>query len=100
MKFKDFEYQRPNLEQLKEQYGSLIQSLREADSASAGLDVIKQIQSLQRDIDTQYTLVSIRHSIDTRDEFYEKENEFWDENLPYISEYNTCLLYTSPSPRD
>ena len=89
MKFKEFEYQRPNLEQLKAQYGSLIQSLREADSASAGLDAIKQIQSLQRNIDTQYTLVSIRHSIDTRDEFYEKENEFWDENLPYISEYNT-----------
>lgn len=43
---------------------------------------------MQREIDTQSTLVSIRHSIDTRDEFYEK-NEFWDENRPYIAQWDT-----------
>ncbi len=33
-----------------------------------------------------YTVASIRYSINTKDEFYSKEQDFYDENMPYFSE--------------
>lgn len=40
------------------------------------------------------TLSSIRHSINTLDEFYEKEREYWDEYSPLYEELNS-LFYKS-----
>ncbi|MCR5754517.1 MAG: M3 family oligoendopeptidase, partial [Acetatifactor sp.] len=54
---------------------------------------------LMDDINTNATLASVRHSIDTTDEFYEKENDFYDNFTPiltqYINEYNK-VLFESP----
>ena len=87
MKFQDFEYKRPDLDEVKSRFTELTTNLRQATSVEEGLQVIREIQTLQNEIDTQGTLVSIRHSIDTRDEFYEQENDFWDENSPIMAEW-------------
>lgn len=42
-------------------------------------------------IQTQVTLCSIRHTIDTTDEFYEKEQNYYDEQIPEYS--NLCVEY-------
>jgi M3 family oligoendopeptidase len=44
---------------------------------------------LRNEYNTQETLVSIRHSIDTRDEFYKAEQDYFDEINPVIQEYVT-----------
>ena len=42
-------------------------------------------------IQTQVTLCAIRHTIDTTDEFYEKEQNYYDEQIPEYS--NMCVEY-------
>lgn len=87
MKFNEFEYSRPDLEQVKQSFTDLIEKLIHATSKDEALELIRQIQQVQNDVDTQGTLASVRYSIDTRDEFYEAEISFWDENQPIISDY-------------
>ena len=42
-----------------------------------------KVINLRNYIDTMTTLVSIRHSINTADDFYDKENDYCDENQPF-----------------
>lgn len=71
MKFSEFNYERPNFNQYKEQMTLLIEALKNAKSAQEQLDVVKEINQLRNHIETMATIASIRHSIDTRDEFYD-----------------------------
>lgn len=89
MQFNDMPYQRPNLDEVLEEARNYVEQIRQAESAAEGYEAIQKFQSLQNNIDTQATLSSIRHSINTKDEFYEAENDFWDENEPFISEVTT-----------
>ena len=54
-------------------------------------------------ISTLYTLVEIRNSIDTRDEFYDAEIEFWDEIGPEFEEFEQAwidAMLVSPFRKD
>ena len=47
---------------------------------------LKLFQDLSDDIESETTIASVRNSINTLDEFYDKEIEFYDENGPFIQE--------------
>lgn len=99
MKFEDFSYQRPDLDQAKVDFQTHIQALKAADNKDQALAAIRSIQSIQNTLDTQATLVSIRNSIDTRDAFYEGELDFWNEEGPKIAEWTSDYyraLFASP----
>lgn len=85
MKFQDYQYQRPNMDEVKAAFTQYTEDLRQADDVQAALSAIRSIQSLQNELETMGTLVSIRNSIDTRDAFYESEMAFWDEQQPVIA---------------
>lgn len=87
MKFSEFNYQRPNLEEVKNDFLFNIQALKEASNAEVALEAVKSIQNLQKNLETQTNIASIRNSIDTRDAFYEEEMAFWDENSPVIEDW-------------
>nr|WP_300001948.1 M3 family oligoendopeptidase [Tissierella sp.] len=86
IKFKDYKYERPDLESLSKRFETLIEEFKDAENVEAQNEVIRKINKIRNNIETMASLVSIRHSIDTRDEFYEKENNFIDENSPKFSE--------------
>jgi M3 family oligoendopeptidase len=46
---------------------------------------------LNDELDSMATLVSIRNSLDTKDEFYQKEQDFFDENGPKLQMYNNLF---------
>ena len=87
MQFNDYPYERINTALIKEQFTELNAKLKDAANATEALTIIEEIQAIQANIETSSTLVSIRHSIDTRDKFYQEETAFWDENQPIISEW-------------
>lgn len=87
MKFNDYPYFRPNLDELKTEFMQLVGALKDSQTAESAYEAVQGIQKIQNNIDTQYNLALIRNSIDTRDEFYEAETNFWDENMPVISEW-------------
>ncbi|WP_373897647.1 M3 family oligoendopeptidase [Haloimpatiens sp. FM7315] len=96
MKFKDYKYERPDMEKVKEDFKGLIENLKDAKDFSEAEDVFKKINDLRYEVETMAELVGIRNSINTVDEFYEKEKEFMDENMPLyegvISEYYKALI--------
>ncbi|MBQ1385040.1 MAG: M3 family oligoendopeptidase, partial [Firmicutes bacterium] len=89
-------YERPDGEALKKELAALAEKLDKAEDYGAARDAFLRIEELSADFSTLSTLVSIRHSIDTRDEFYDKENDYWNELLPELEEYidliNKALL--------
>lgn len=92
--FAEFKYQRPDIDSTKTQLQSLIQEIAEAESADQAYASILEFQKIQNTILTQEYLAGIRHSIDTRDEYYKTEFEFWNETSPIIREWITNYYRT------
>ena len=86
MKFTELPYSRPDIAAVCEKLSLLTEKLKKAESAAEQLDIIKEKEAVLSAFSTQATIASIRHTIDTRDEFYEKENDFFDENGPLLEE--------------
>lgn len=95
MKFKEFSYERPDIIGLKKDFQKLIKSLKDSESLEAQVSLIKHINILRNEIDTVYSLCYIRHSIDTKDKFYEEEQKYFDQVMPIyegiISDYYKVL---------
>ena len=96
LKFKDYKYERPDIEKLKVEFTESIERFENAEDIETQNDVIKEINKLRNHVDTMATLVSIRHSINTEDKFYAEENDFIDENGPVyqnlVSKYYEVLV--------
>lgn len=103
MKFNDMQYVRPDVERLKEQVDGLIEKLNQSESFEEAEKVFLEYDKLLGHVETMCTLCYIRHTVDTLDEFYDKENEFIDENMPLLSEVMqnwTMALLASPYKAD
>ncbi len=87
MKFSELPYARPDTEAAKTEFAALTDALRTAGSYAEAKAVFLKKEALERHIDTLRSLASIRHSIDTRDEFYDGEKLFWNKVLPELAEY-------------
>ena len=85
MKFEEFKYERPNVEELEKNYKILLEKIVSAQSADEQIKVFDQLNRLRRNFATMAVLCSIRNSLNTHDEFYEKEQEFFDEYEPIFS---------------
>lgn len=84
--FKEYEYKRPNLDEIKDKVRTLIEQFKNADSVGIQSEVITKINDYRNDFSTQANLVYIRASIDTNDEFYQKERDVLDELEPQFEE--------------
>ena len=89
MKFSEIEYIQLDFESIKAQYINLIKELKETKNYEEALSVIKRINDIDTEFATYSTLASIRNSIDTSDEKYEKAQEFFDEAAPQYQELAT-----------
>ena len=87
MKFSEMHYERPDLDRCKAQLADLTRRLSGAESYAEAKDAFLQKERLNGHIRTLATLVHIRHSIDTRDSFYDGEAKFWNSALPELDEY-------------
>ncbi len=87
MKFSEMVYERPDMETLKAQLTDLIGRLENADSYEAARAVFLEKETLDKHVMTMETLAEVRHTIDTRDAFYDSEVKFWDEMSPVLTEY-------------
>ncbi len=84
MKFSEMQYTRPDVDKMKSDIRMLTEELKNADSYSEAKDVFLRAQEWEKHFMTQVVLVMIRHAIDTRDEFYNAENSFWNKAMPDI----------------
>lgn len=81
-KFSELEYVRPDFDKVKENLKSYIKKGREADSFTAALSAYTESENEINHLMMMYTLVYIRHTLDTSDKFYEEEHEVFNSQFP------------------
>lgn len=91
MKFSDFKYERPVYESNKKEFNNIIKKISESNTYKEQKENIDILNKLRNSIETMSTIASIRHSINTEDEFYEKERVYWDEYSPLYEELNSLF---------
>ncbi len=99
MKFNDIPYARPDLEKTQTDMLALKEAFLKAETFEEQWEKMSEMNKIRKDIQTMAALVSIRHSINTLDPFYEKENEVMDEMEPQLEKLNMMfydLLLESP----
>lgn len=99
MKFQDMPYERIDFEKVQEEIKALMREFDAAESGEGQFAVHQRYYKLTGRVDSMYTIANIRFDIDTSDEFYAKEHEYYDEKMPEYS--NVVLeyqkkLYASP----
>lgn len=88
MKFKDMPYQRVDFEEVKVRFDEIMKAFQDAKSGEEQFEVHKQYYKLVDEVSTLMTIAHIRHDVDTSDEFYDKEQTYYDEVEP---EFNNML---------
>jgi len=87
---------RPDMDQVKCEMESLIGEFKSADNFESQNETMKKIIALRNEVESMGELVGIRHTIDTTDNFYEKEQDFLDEAMPkyqgVVNEYYEALI--------
>lgn len=94
MKFKDYQYKRPDIALLKAKFELAIDKIENAQAFEEVQTAYKDINKVRMTFSTMASLAYIRHSVNTLDEFYDKEREFFDENGPVYGEFEYNLSLT------
>ena len=83
MKFSEYSYQRPDFESYQKEYLSWVKKLN-TTVVNEAITALDHLNELRRQVDTAMNLASIRYSINTKDAFYEAEDDWWNEYLPHF----------------
>lgn len=86
-KFTEMKYERPDFDALKEAIKEYTKKFSEAKDYAEAKAVFLEKEEREKHINSQFTIASIRNSIDTRDEFYDAEMKVWYAVIPEIEEY-------------
>jgi M3 family oligoendopeptidase len=96
VRFEDYTYVRPNMNEVKETFQSALEQFKSADSIENQNDAMNKINEIRANLGTMFNLCHIRHSIDTNDEFYKAEQDYMDEIAPevegLVSKYYEALI--------
>ena len=86
MKFSEMKYQRPDLEEAKTRAEELKSRFSQASSLEEADSALLEWDRFSSHIETMISLAYTKNSINTQDEFFEKEIEYIDEMSPQITE--------------
>ncbi len=86
MKFSQIQYKRPELDHTRQQINSLLEAFNSSRSAGEQIAIIIDIYRERAHFETMSNVANIRHTIDTSDPFFEKEQEYFDNSYPIYLE--------------
>lgn len=86
MKFSEMPYTRPDIEGLKTTAAEVVAKLDNAKTAREQIDAYYVFEAASKTAETQGTIAYIRHTINTKDEFYAAEQDWMDEVMPQMEE--------------
>ncbi|MCR4617663.1 MAG: M3 family oligoendopeptidase [Lachnospiraceae bacterium] len=84
-KFSELKYERPNFEAEADFLRAQIEKINNAKSADDVFKVIEEVEKESAELSANVTVCSVRHTLDTKDKFYEEENEWIHQKLPEFS---------------
>ena len=89
MKFSEMQYKRPDMDVLKAEGEAFARGVKNAKSAAEVLEQHKKFSVFYQNIVTLWSLCYIRHTVNTKDGYYDGENDFFDENTPLFEKIST-----------
>lgn len=96
MKFSEFQYERPDMKSLEDSFSELLERFNGANSFEEQNEVMQEINFLRSQFESMYEVANIRHTVNTLDEFYDGEINYFDENMPVykglISKYYKSIV--------
>ena len=84
MKFSEMPYKRPDIAGCGAMIAEIIAGIENAKTAEEVLAQHKKFSELRKNTETLKAICYVRHTVDTKDEFYDGENDFFDESDPLI----------------
>ena len=90
--FKSIKYERPDITEFEELVKSLRLKLMTSQDIDIAMDSILEYEKHLSRFDTMYALCNILHDLDTSDDFYTEELEFFDEAFAKASELSSIVL--------
>ena len=88
-KFQDMRYERPDFDALFEEMKALLGQMENAANAEELFSGMEALDKKGSHLGTMRTLCYVRHTIDTKDAFYEQEHQVFTEQLPRFGEIST-----------
>lgn len=86
MKVSEMPYQRITVEEFKEQAEKIIAKIKAAKSAEDLKAARDEYNKISEEVDTAASLANCRFTLNTRDEFYNAEMDYYDNAMPLFSE--------------
>ncbi len=101
--FNELKYERPDFEQMGQTWKAAAAQIKNAASYEEVKSIMAGVDKETDHMQTMMTICSIRNTLDTTDEFYEKENEYNETTYPTVMElsvgYEQALI-DSPFSKD
>ena len=90
-RFSTLEYKRPDLEAHRAKLKDWKAAIEHAESYEALRTLLLEMDRENCELSTQYSIANIRHTLNTRDEFYETEVAYLDDTLPTLGGEEVAL---------
>ncbi len=84
MQFQEMPYRRVTLEEARAGVARFMEAFGAAQDAGSAERALRDWFQESLELETLVSLCYVRHSIDTKDKFYEEENDYYDEHLPLL----------------
>ncbi len=103
MKVSEMPYERYTVEEAKEKTEKIIEKIKKAKSAEDLKNARDEYNNISEEIETACALANCRFTLNTRDEFYNAEMDYYDNTMPLFTqlenEYKKAML-DSPFRQD
>lgn len=91
MQFEQYKYERCNINETKKECAKLCAIIQEASDYVVFKNAVDAYDKLFAHMETMSSLCYARYTINTEDEYYSLENDYWDENTPLFEEVFTAV---------
>ncbi len=97
--FDSFEYTRPDLSAVTACFDKHLYDFENAPSVEAQSKSLESLNAIRDEFGTMFNLCLVKHTSNTKDPFFEQENQYFDETLPAFEALNNRFykaLLSSP----
>ena len=84
LKFTEYPLRLPKFPKIEKKFNTLIAEFEGAPDANVQRRIMNKIGKFFDEVQTDFTIITTRHSIDTRDETYKKANDLVNEVGPMV----------------
>ncbi|HEU5140213.1 MAG TPA: M3 family oligoendopeptidase [Bacillales bacterium] len=89
MTFNEYVYERPDIKVIEKKFDVLLEQFVSADRVEEQDEAMKKINQLRSEYESMAEIAEIRHTIDTTDEKYKEEQDYFDETQPIYTGLTT-----------